>query len=109
LTAVTIEPLDPLVAELRAGRPVSPAVQMSTLMRACKKRGWEFEVAWRWSFERIKWPHDTGHRRGWKEILGEQPFDESPEPCKQRLAWQAAYENHPVHQLHASVALLIAF
>jgi hypothetical protein len=96
-----------LVASLRAGGPVSPAVQMRKLLAFGKERDWAFETAWRWSFERIKFPHDTTHRRGWKEILGEGPLDPRPMPSRQRDAWRRAYENSPALQREASVSVLL--
>lgn len=102
------DPLDPLVAALRAHGPVSPAVQMRVLLAAGKTRGWEFDTAWRWSFERLKFPHDTAHRRGWKEILGEDPTDSRPQPAKQRQAWRRAYEDMPALRREESVRLLVA-
>lgn len=42
--------------------------------------GVPFDLAWRVSFKRIVWPHDTEHRRGFKRALTET----MPE-------WEAAY------------------
>lgn len=99
---------DDLVASLRSGGPVSPAVQMRKLLAFGKARGWEFDTAWRWSFERIKFPHDTAHRRGWKEILGEGPTDPRPLPSRQRESWRRAYEDMPALRREESVRLLVA-
>jgi hypothetical protein len=97
-----------LMGSLRSGGPVSPAVQMRTLLAFGKERGWTFETAWRWSFERVKFPHDTTHRRGWKEILGEDPTDPRKLPSAQRAAWRRAYENEAATRRERSVGVFVA-
>lgn len=81
-----------LIASLRAHGPVSPAVQFRRLLECGRERGWAFETAWRWSYERVRWPHDTTHRREWKRVLGDSPTDPRRIPTEQRRVWQAAYE-----------------
>lgn len=47
----------------------SPAVQMRVLLTGARARGMDFERAYAWAFERVKWPHDTKHRQDWKVVL----------------------------------------
>jgi hypothetical protein len=97
-----------LIRSLRANGPVSPAVQFRRLLEYGRERGWAFETAWRWSYERVRWPHDTTHRREWKKILGESPDDPRRVPSQQRQAWQSAYERLPQSRREQSVGLLVA-
>lgn len=97
-----------LMDTLRSQGPVSPAVQMRTLMAACRSRQWEFEMAWRWSWERVRWPHDTAHRLDWKGILGESPTDPRRVPIRQREIWFAAYEGIEIDPCVVAAGRLIA-
>lgn len=81
---------------LRAHGPVPPPVQLRVLLKFARDHDWEFEVAWKYSFERIRWNHDTTHRREYKAILGENATDPASEPVKQRAMWRAAYERIPL-------------
>lgn len=56
-----------------------------------------FDKAWESAFARVRWPHDTEHRQGWKELLIEQRED-----------WRRAYqrEGKPNKSLLALLALL---
>lgn len=96
-----------LLAQLRSNGPVSPAVQMRKLLEFGRQRDWPFETAWRWSYERVKWPHDTGHRKEWKAILGESATDSRPMVERQRQAWRSAYVREPADRRHASVGRLL--
>lgn len=64
----------------------SPAVQMRVLLEYARVRDLTFAEAWEFSFVRIRWPHDTTHRREWKAIL-RQP--------SQRRVWESAYNREP--------------
>ena len=97
-----------LVRSLRSGGPVSPAIQMRKLLVFGREHGWEFELAWRWSYERVKFPHDTTHRREWKQVLGERHDDARAIPTLQRDAWHSAYDRLPQTPRERSVGLLIA-
>jgi hypothetical protein len=97
-----------LVRSLRSGGPVSPAVQMRKLLAYGRERGWEFEAAWRWAFERVRWPHDTTHRLEWKGVLGRSHDDPKPIPSAQREAWRSAYERQTQSTREQSVGLLVA-
>lgn len=97
-----------LVAELRGCGPVSPAIQMRKLLAFGRARGWEFETAWRWSWERVRWPHDTTHRLEWKAILGACPEDDRSVPMVQRQSWRCAYEREEQSRRERSVGLLVA-
>jgi hypothetical protein len=46
----------------------------------------DFEIAWRFAFARVRWPHDTTHRREWKRII-EDPAG--------RDVWRRAFELEP--------------
>lgn len=76
--------------------PVNPAVQFRLLLVFCRDHEWAFLVAWRWSFERVRWPHDTTARREWKQIMGDRCDDPRVLPARQREMWQRAYERGEV-------------
>lgn len=97
-----------LVEQLRSNGPISPAVQLQALLRACKARGWDFELAWRWSWERIKWPHDTTLRRSYKKFMGENPTDLRRETVMHRECWRRAYEGSEPLPREKSAGLLAA-
>src|SRR5579862_1171577 len=81
-----------LVETIRSNGPISPATQLRALLAACKIRGWNFDTAWKWSWERIKWPHDTTTRRGYKRFMGENPTDPRREAVLHRECWRRAYD-----------------
>lgn len=56
---------------------------MRKLLEFGRERQWSFETAWKWSYERVKWDHDTEKRRDWKEILGVSHDDPRPMPERQ--------------------------
>lgn len=60
----------------------SPAVQLRALLNVSRKNDVEFEEAWSLALSRVRWPHDTVHRREWKTVL------EAPSA---REAWRTAY------------------
>lgn len=97
-----------LLAELRAHGPLSPAVQFRHLLEYGRERDWPFPVAWRWSYERVRWPHDTTHRKEWKRILGESHDDDRRTPTEQREAWRSAYERVEQTRRERSVGVLVA-
>lgn len=97
-----------LMESLRAAGPVSPAVQFRRLLVYGRERGWSFETSWRWAYERVRWPHDTTHRKEWKGILGESHDDPRANPVKQREAWQSAYEGASQSDREHSVGMLVA-
>jgi hypothetical protein len=97
-----------LLRSLRSNGPVSPAIQFRKLLQYGRQRDWPFETAWRWSFERVKWPHDTTHRKEWKAVLGDRHDDPRPVPTKQREAWRSAYEGAAQSPKEQSVGLLVA-
>jgi hypothetical protein len=59
----------------------APPTQMRELLSASRRAGIAFDRAWATAWNQVRWPHDTEHRREWKELLDGD-----------RLAWQAAYE-----------------
>lgn len=78
----------------KTGKP-SPATQMREMLSVSRRHGVPFEKAWRSAFQRVRWPHDTEHRQGWKDQLEEDRSD-----------WQAAYEgdgevNRPLIALYS--------
>ena len=97
-----------LLLALHANGPVSPAVQLRHLLAFGRANRWTFDSAWRWSFERIKWPHDTSHRQEWKAILGVLHDDPGVMPARQRDVWRRAYEQSPATVADSSVGKLIA-
>jgi len=46
-----------------------------------KRAELSFDVAWERGWRRVKWPHDTEHRRSWKRALGAT-----------RDSWESAYD-----------------
>lgn len=50
----------------------------------CKLLDATFEEAWELTWRRIVWPHDTDHRRQWKEALRST-----------REEWRACYTDMP--------------
>jgi hypothetical protein len=78
---------------------VSPAVQLRQLLEQSRQYGRSFDVAWEMAIQpgRIRWPHDTVHRREWKLCLGVE--DEYGNPIKSspiKEVWRAAYYRVPV-------------
>lgn len=63
-----------------------PAVQMRILLAHARANFYAFDEAWRFAWDRIRWPHDTTHRREWKMVLPER---RPPE------AWRSAYAGEP--------------
>lgn len=64
----------------------SPAVQLRVLLEHGRDRDMSFELAWEFAWTRIRWPHDTTHRREWKAVLEQRDT---------RRVWQAAYNREP--------------
>lgn len=91
---------------------VSPAVQLRQLLEQYRNYGREFDVAWAMALEpgRIRWPHDTQHRREWKMVLGVE--DEYGNPITDsaiKEIWRAAYYRQPMaRRQERSLSRLIA-
>jgi hypothetical protein len=66
-----------MAAESRA----TPAEQMRVRLEIAKRAGIPFPVAWERGWRRVRWPHDTAHRRDWKRALGAT-----------RVSWERAYD-----------------
>jgi hypothetical protein len=64
----------------------SPAVQMRILLTHAREEAMGFEQAWAFAFSRIRWPHDTTHRREWKYVL---------ESEKSRRVWRSCFNQEP--------------
>lgn len=47
----------------------SPAEQLRDRLAMAKRAHLPFDVAWERAWKRVKWPHDTEHRRSWKCAL----------------------------------------
>lgn len=62
----------------------TPAAQMLMFLSRSKRNGTEFERAWEFAYKRVRWPHDTQHRHGWKEAI-----------TWSKQAWENAYEETP--------------
>jgi hypothetical protein len=52
------------------------------LLIHARDRGFAFDEAWEWAWARIRWPHDTTHRREWKAVL---------ESADTHRVWGSAY------------------
>lgn len=76
----------------------SPAVQMRVLLGRAREHGMSFDVAWEFSWQRIRWPHDTTHRREWKAILSDASSLE---------VWRASFDRQPVDRLAQLRALSV--
>lgn len=48
----------------------SPAEQLRDRLAMAKRAHLPFDVAWERAWRRVKWPHDTEHRRQYKCALG---------------------------------------
>lgn len=93
---------------LQAERGVlNPAVQMRVLLEFGRDRDWAFETAWRWSFERVRMPHDTTARKEWRAILGLAFDDERLGPSRQREMWRRAYEREQATKGEQGVGKLL--
>lgn len=57
-----------------------PCHQMRVMLAASKRAGVPFDRAWASAYERVRWPHDTGHRTEWKAVLIET-----------QVVWERAY------------------
>jgi hypothetical protein len=59
-----------------------PPVQLRRLLEVSRRQHLTFDEAWEAAFRpgRIRWPHDTTHRRQWKAII-----------AAQREVWEGAY------------------
>ena len=61
----------------------APPTQMRELLAASRRAGVNFDRAWSTAWTQVRWPHDTEHRRQWKELLEDD-----------RSSWQQAYERN---------------
>jgi hypothetical protein len=75
----------------------SPAVQMRVLLMRARERGMTFDAAYSFAFARIRWPHDTSHRREWKVVLADPAGVQT---------WREAYERTPLPKDRAAIANL---
>lgn len=81
----------------------SPAVQLRVHLARARAQGMPFERAWGtgfcdgWAFERVRWPHDTPHRRDWKAALAHPNL---------REAFRAAYCREKVGKREVHLANL---
>lgn len=62
-----------------------PPVQLRQFLTVAKRQGHPFGEAWSWAFSRVKWEHNTGHRRESKEIM-----------TVMRWAFEAGYHDEDV-------------
>ncbi len=75
----------------------SPAVQMRVLLERARERDMNFDEAWDFAFARIRWPHDTTHRREWKDIF---------RSVKSRRVWRSCFERQPPLEREKNLAHL---
>lgn len=90
----------------------SPATQMRVLLARSRARGVTFERAYHLALnERIRWPHDTTHRKEWKATLGYVEEDSSPleqaRAARQIALWRAAYYREPMDDRRAAAAAAV--
>lgn len=79
----------------------SPAIQVRVLLAWARGQGFDFFTSWRvvlgdmitrsngepdFINGRVRWPHDTTHRREWKRIFAD---------VDQQDVWRAAFEGEP--------------
>lgn len=75
----------------------SPPTQLRHMLMVSRRHGIVFEQAWEAAWVRVRWPHDTEHRRDFKKVLKEQ-----------RVDWAAAYERRgEVNRRLIALAMLL--
>lgn len=85
----------------------SPAIQARVLLGRARHLGFDFERAWlfalgtapSFSDGRVRWPHDTDHRREWKAVFAMRDT---------REAWRAAYCKEPQRATETPISMLVA-
>lgn len=84
----------------------NPAVQVRVLLGRARAQSFDFARAWEFALGctpggcpggRVRWVHDTDHRRQWKAVF------EDPEVIE---TWRAAYQRESVAQRDGPLALL---
>jgi hypothetical protein len=86
--------------------PVSPAVQLRRYLTEARAMCLPFSEAWPWALRKVKWPHDTEHRREWKAILGDGKEVETPRDTLR--AWGSAYRREQASEKDRHLSTLIA-
>lgn len=85
-----------------------PSEQMRILLDKARALNKEFDEAHKFAFSRIRWPHDTTHRREWKALLGDYEAAlevnvRREEVTRQIEIWRAAYYQSRVESRFESV------
>lgn len=75
---------------------VLPSEQMRILLGKARALNKDFDAAHEFAFSRIRWPHDTTHRREWKALLGDYDAAREvnvrrEEVTRQIEIWRSAY------------------
>lgn len=84
----------------------NPAVQVRVLLGRARQQHFDFVRAWEFALGctpggspggRVRWPHDTDHRREWKAVFEEYDTVET---------WRAAYCGDPVRAHEKPLVML---
>ena len=94
------------------GNDLLPSTQMRVLLAKARLLGKNFDSAYLFAFSRIRWPHDTGHRREWKALLGDYDAAREvnvrrAEVTRQLEIWRAAYGDERVDSRYETVRHLL--
>lgn len=97
---------------MTASKFVVPSTQMRLLLEKARDLGKDFDAAYEFAFSRIRWPHDTAHRREWKALLGDYDAAREvnvrrTEVTRQMEIWRAAYYNERVDGRYEAVRHLL--
>ena len=91
-----------------------PSEQMRELLVNARALQKNFDDAYEFAFSRIRWPHDTTHRREWKALLGD--YDSArevnvrrEEVTRQMEIWRAAYYDLRVENRFESVRHILPY
>ena len=85
-----------------------PSEQMRILLGKARALDKDFESAHSFAFSRIRWPHDTTHRREWKALLGDYDAAREvnvrrEEVTRQLEIWRSAYYKMRVETRYEAV------
>jgi ABC-type oligopeptide transport system substrate-binding subunit len=90
-----------------------PSEQMRVLLDKARSLNKEFDAAYEFAFSRIRWPHDTTHRREWKALLGDyesaREVNVRREEVSQQIEiWRSAYYNQRVESRYQSIRHILS-
>lgn len=85
---------------------------MRLLLDRARVLGKDFDAAYEFAFSRIRWPHDTAHRREWKALLGDYSAAREVgirqiDVTRSLEVWRAAYYRQPVDSRFEAIRHLL--